>query len=83
MTGSRKALRIARLTVVCTGLFTANTVLSDCIHSAAAPDAGQGQTLSADRASQAGRWQFLRDPALNKSDDLGDYTEDFRTAYAD
>jgi hypothetical protein len=84
--------KVVKMALLCTGLFSANAAWSSCPESggqanATHPDRAQAQTLSAATHDQSGTmsatrlYAYFHDPKMNKPDGLGDYVEDYRSAY--
>jgi hypothetical protein len=85
--------KIAQITLLCTGLFIANSVWSkDCVDD---PGAANNTKTSASRTelypvkiemkrgplSAVEQHELFHDVTLNKPDDLGDYREDYLAIY--
>ena len=93
MTASTTITRGAQTTLLCASLFVANGVWSkDCVEGDGSASAFKTSASGAEQHSVTAGMQpgaisgaelhaFLHDPALNKGDDLGDYTENFQAAY--
>jgi len=87
--------KIAKMTLLCAGLFAANGVWSkDCPEGPGAanvihPEASQARTLSVVTETQpstlsgAERYELFHAAVLNKPDGLGDYVQNFQAAYPD
>ena len=93
MTASTTKIRVAQTTLLCASLFVANGVWSkDCVEGDGSANAFKTSASGAEQhsfkvgmqpgaISGAELYALLHDSALNKGDDLGDYTEDFQAAY--
>jgi len=93
MTASATITKIIQTTLLCASLFVVNEVWSkDCVEGAGSANAFKTSASGAEQHSATGDTQpnaisgaglhaLLHDPARNKGDDLGDYTQDFQAAY--
>lgn len=89
MTQSGVPTSIFCATLICAGLVTANSVLAEECYPSTSMQQGDAhkQTALSDIETQSkvrisARQQALfQNPALNESDGLSDYGEDFHTAY--
>lgn len=86
------ASKVAKTALLYTCLFSANAAWSSCPENggqanATNPDRAQAQALMAATHVQSGTMSatelnaLLHDATMNKPDGLGDYLEDYRTAY--